>query len=67
MRTVSGSDRSGQPWSWTQLLPPLDPASRETERDADATITVEERQEYIGFIADPDCLPARREAIDEPQ
>ncbi|WP_070728402.1 hypothetical protein [Hymenobacter lapidarius] len=66
MRTASGTAWSGQPWGRTQLLPPLDPASRQTERDADATMTVMERYEYTGFNADPDPVAARREAPHAP-
>lgn len=42
---------------------PLDPASRQMERDADATMTVAEGHEYPAFRAEPARPVARREAF----
>ena len=67
MRTVSDTARSGQLRSRTEYLPPLDSASQQMERDADATMTVEEGHEYTGFIADYDRQPPPGEAAHEPQ
>jgi hypothetical protein len=67
MRTASDTARSGQLRRRTEYLPPLDSASQQMERDADATMTVEEGHEYTGFMADSDRQPPPREAAQVPQ
>ncbi len=54
MRTGSGAAWSGQPRSGAKPIPPLDSASRQMERDADATMTVNERNDYTGQQLAPD-------------
>ncbi len=67
MRTANTTTRSGQLRSRTEYLPPLDPASQQMERDADATMTTAEGPEYTGSIADYDQPPTPCEAAPEPQ
>jgi hypothetical protein len=48
MRTARDTTWSGHSQSRVAPLPPLDPVSRQLERDADATMVVYERDEYTG-------------------
>jgi hypothetical protein len=67
MRTASGTARNTQPWSRAAPLPPLDPASRQLERDADATMTVDEQHDYAGQTTDMQALAVHREVPHLPQ
>ena len=49
MRTASRAAWSGQPWGRLADLPILDPSSQQMERDADATMTADERHDYVGY------------------
>jgi hypothetical protein len=66
MRAASGTALSGQPGSRAESFLPLDPTSRELERDADASLTADREYAFTSHLTPIPTAPKPNTAP-EPQ